>query len=130
MMAQGNAVGPAPLEYSIGWLAYAGLKNLLDQLVITVGAGLVVHDRHEHVRAVDEHKHLGGSRTADGGTGRHRKFVEDRGGQHELRDFWRLSVEDLIQEIVGDGMAAQLEPIENLPPVIRVMFPADVVPGS
>ena len=35
-----------------------GLENFPDQMVIAVGAGLVVHDRHEHVRAVEELEHL------------------------------------------------------------------------
>ena len=35
-----------------------GLENFFDQVVIAVGAGLVIHDRHEHVRAVEELEHL------------------------------------------------------------------------
>jgi len=35
-----------------------GLENFFDQVVIAVGRGFVVHDRHEHMRAVEELEHL------------------------------------------------------------------------
>ena len=87
-----------------------GLQNLPDQLVIAVGAGLVIHDRHEHVRAVEELQHLRRFLAPHRGAGSHRKFVEDRGGQHEVGDFGRLAGKDLVQEVIGDSMTVQLHP--------------------
>ena len=86
------------------------LENFPDQVVIAVGASLVIHDRHEHVRAVEELQHLRRSLTPHRGAGGHRKFVEDRGGQHELDDFGRLAGKNLLQEVIGDSMAVQLHP--------------------
>ena len=87
-----------------------GLEDFPDQMVITIGAGLIVHDRYEHVRAVEELEHLGGTLTAQRGASGHRKLIKDRGGQHELGDLRRLAGQDLLQEVVGDGMAVQLYP--------------------
>jgi hypothetical protein len=51
-------------------------------------------------------EHLGRARAAHSGTGRYRKLIRNRGGRHELDDLGRLPVEDLRQEVVGDGMTA------------------------
>ena len=98
-----------------------GLENFPDQLVIAVGAGLLIHDRHEHVRAVKELEHLRGSLAAHRSASGHRQFIQDRGGQHELDDLWRLEGQDLLQEVPGDGMAAQLHPARRQGRIGRTM---------
>ncbi len=87
-----------------------GLEDLFDQLVVAIGGSLVVQGRHEHVGAVRQLEEGGRPRAAQSGAGGHRQFVEDRGGQHEVDDFGRLAVEDLVQEEPGHAMAMQVHP--------------------
>ena len=42
------------------------------------------------------------------GGGVHRQLVQDRRSQHEVNDFGRLAVEDLVQEIPGHRVAVEL----------------------
>ena len=48
-----------------------------------------------------------GARATERG-GVHRQLVQDRRSQHEVNDFGRLAVEDLVQEIPGHRVAVEL----------------------
>ena len=86
------------------------LQDFLDQLVVAIRDRLVVHSGHEQVGAVELLEEDGRPRPAQGVAGRHRQFVEDRGGQHELDQLGRLAEEDLVEEIPGHAVAVQLDP--------------------
>ena len=104
----GGPLMQAPLTHRVVQVKL-GLQDFLDQLVVAIRDPLVVHAGHEQVGAVELLEEGGRPRAAQGVAGRHRQFVEDRGGQHELDQLGRLAVEDLVEKIPGHGVAVQLD---------------------
>ena len=97
------------------------LQHLPDQRVVPVRTGSFVQCRHEHVPAEHQLEEVPGCRPIDSRAGRHRQFVQDGSGQHEVGYVWALPVEDLVEEIAGHRVPVQLDPAGGVAGVGRAL---------
>src|SRR4051812_33951891 len=103
------------------WVTCAelALEDFFDQLVVPVPARMFVDDRYEEV-SIQQGLEDARSSVATHCLARRRgQLVENGGRQHELRDFLRLPVEDLLQEVAGDGVTEHVGSTDRRQPVGR-----------
>src|SRR3954447_25700290 len=80
------------------------LEDFFDQLVVPVPARMCVDDRYEEVSAEQGLEDARSSVASHCLARRRRQLVKNGGRQHALRDFRRLPVEHLLQEVAGNGL--------------------------